>query len=197
MTINTVVSRLRNGLKEVSRDSYYTNRQLWNIALTSFLKIINQRKNIHKLDIFTKGDFEVEEVNLLENSCVPLNCIGYRVCLDDVLETKQGLVFKYIGSPDLSELFKLVSPKTYQLKLDKTKGNTNYAFFDSGYLYFNKYFPCLKISYLSKDGECVSCSKLDNKLNIPDFILDDVIKMSLQELAPLLQKQPDRVGDKS
>lgn len=197
MTIGTAISRVRNGIKEVSRDSYYTNRLLWNTLLTNYIRFLNQKPNIHSLDVFTTIDVETESVNLLENTCVPLDCWGCRIKVEDVLETKHGMVFRYITTPDRSIPFKLVSPKLFTKKADKTKGNTHYAFLEGEYLYFNKCYPCIKISYLAKDGVTTSCCKLDNALNIPDYLLDISIKGAIQDLAPSLQKPVDRTSDKN
>lgn len=195
--IGSAISRVRNGIKEVSRDSVYTNRFIWNVILSNFTRLLNQRPNIHTLDVFTSLDLDVEEVNLLESSCVPLDCKGYRVKIEDALETKHGLLFRYIATPDLSETFTLVSPKVFQLKINKTKGNTHYAFLEDEYLYLNKYYPCIKVSYLSKYGSANDCCILNNDTNIPDYLLDAAVKQAIQEIAPSLQKPTDRILDKN
>lgn len=198
MTIRELVSRCRSTLKEVNNDSYLSNRHLWQIISSVFSKYLDQRKNIYKLDLFNTINIDTEEVNLLEESCVPLNCLGCRIKLDEAMETKDGLVFRYIATPDMSKTFKLVSPKLYMLKHKKTKGNSNFAFYDNGYLYFNNCFPCLKISYLSKTGQSnEGCSVLENNINIPDYMVQDIVAGTLSEYQYFLQKPQDKSANKS
>lgn len=199
MLIRDFVSRVRNSVKEIDRDSYLSNRHIWNIATTAFLKVMNQQKrSIYKLDLFNTVDVETEKVNMLENSCVPLNCLACRFKVDDALETSKGLVFRYISTPDMSKLFKLTSPKLFQTKVKSKKGSSGYAFYDDGYIYLSECFPCMRISYLAKFGQddSDSCSVLDNEVNIPDHMLDDVVKMVLSELSVFLQIPDDRVDEK-
>ena len=135
MTIGDIISRLRNTIKEVTGDSVLTNRQLWNIAYTSFL-LYNERdkRNIYNSDIFTVVNLEKEEVNFLEDSCVPLECQTCRYALPSGAEGKNGLIYRYIATPDMSETFQLTTPEQYQIK-KKIRGNNQKFVFLVGIVY--------------------------------------------------------------
>ena len=173
-TIRTIVSRLRQSIREVSSDSNLSNRYLWNVFFTKYLKILKQNKNLMNLDIFTTIDLEPEYV---EEGCT--DCTTCRVKLDDAVIFKKGIVKKYITTPDFSGNFNLTSPKLFSLKKDN---GFLYSYYQGGYLYFNKCYPCIKISYLSMFGESNDCSTLNNKLNIPSFLIDDSVTAALQEI---------------
>lgn len=163
-----------------------------------FSKDSQSKKEKYKLDLFQVENLDTEEVNLMEDSCVPIDCMGCRIKLTDPLESGDGLVYRYLTTPDGSTPFKIVSPRIFQLKLNNTKGKTKYAFYENGYIYLSKCYPCIKIAYLSssgKDGE--TCSILDNEINISDEILADVIALSYQEFNIYLQRPIDRVANKS
>lgn len=188
MKIKEIVSRFRGTFKEFRGDTRTTSRYIWSIIWTAGLFLMEREKNLHKLDIYKTVDLETEEVNLLETSCVPLNCMGCRVKIPSTVENKNGLIYKYIASPDLSTQFKLVSPTAYQRKKKLKNTYQNYAFLDNGYIYFDKCYPCIKVSYLpdsweesisSSDG----CSKLEQNSPLPDYILYNLLRMSLEELS--------------
>lgn len=196
MNIRTIVSRLRNSVKEMGNDTYYTNRYLWNVFKTITYKLVNREKMFNNLDVFETYNLEAEIVNLLDGTCVPLDCMVSRVKIPEGIETKNGLIYKYIASPDLSKFYRLVSPNLFKIKFNKRFG---VAFREGNYLYFNDNLPCYRAGFLPSDGtsDGEGCSALDNSINLPDYLIDDGIKLALQEVYPSIQKPTDRVVNKS
>lgn len=195
MTKGDVIYRLRSSIKEHSRDSRYSNRQLWNILWTSAKKIMLRDKNkLSSQNIFTRFEFETEQVNLL-TSCVPIDCDVCRIKLPNTVESKEGLVYQYIGPPDFSKNFKIVSPQTFRNLLKTRNPGKYYGFIDSDYLYLSKCYPCVIGLLLSDD--ITGCSQLSTKAPIPDFMTDFVVREAIQELAPALTKPADIVANKN
>lgn len=195
MTKGEVIYRLRTTLKEHSRDSRYSNRFLWKVAWGTAKKIMLRDPNkLSSQDIFTRFDFKTEEVNLL-NSCVPIDCKACRIKLPTTVESKEGVVYQYIGPPDYSKNFTIVSPQTFKNKLGTRNPGKYYGFIDSGYLYMSKCYPC--VTGLILTDEITGCKQLVSKANIPDSIIDFVIKEGLQEIAPFLTKPVDIVANKN
>lgn len=191
MRVGEATSRLRNTLKEFKGDTRLTDRYLWNIIWSIGALLLNREKNLNSLDIFKTVDLETEEVNLLESSCVPLDCIGCRVKIPSKVESKYGLIYKFIATPDLSTSFKLVNPTSFTTK-SKLRGKIgNYAYMDNGYIYMDECFPCIKISYLPNDSEEAledtegnkNCSMLEKEISLPNYIMSVIFQMSLQELS--------------
>lgn len=196
MTIGDIVYRIRNTLKENSRDSRYSNRHLWSVAYGVAKKLM--LRDPHKLpnsDVFTRFEFETETVNLL-TSCVPLDCEACRIKLPSSVSSKEGLIYKFIGTPDYSQSFTVVSPESFR-RMRNLRGNPgNFAFLDSGYLYLSKCHPCIIGQFLN-DEDDTKCSRLKTKAPIPDHLFDFVVKESLQEIGITLTKPVDIVANKN
>lgn len=199
MTIREVTSRVRASLKEVYRDSYLSNCHVYNLAYTAYLKILSRsRDSIYKLAIFKTISIDTEEVDLYEDTCVPLECISCKITLPDSVDLKEGLIYQYIASPDLSTKFKIENPIIYQKKIN-TRSSTKPAYREGNTIYFSECFPCIKISYLSKEGipdEDNECSVMENVAPIPDDKITDVIGLIFQELSVFIQKPQDNAADK-
>lgn len=195
MTKGEAIYRLRSSIKEVSRDSRYSNRHLWNLLWTTAKKLMLRDKNkLSNQNIFTRFEFKTEEVNLL-TSCVPIDCNVCRIKLPDTVESKEGLVYQYIGPPDFSKNFKVVSPQTFRTLLGTRNPSKYYGFIDSGYLYLSKCYPCV-IGLMLTD-EITGCSQLNSLAPIPGYVFDYIIKEGIQELAPALTKPADIVANKN
>ena len=198
MTIREGVSRLRQDLKEVSQDSYFSDRGLWNAIFTSGVQYMERdRKNLHNLDIYTFKSFNTEEVNLYEESCVPLDCTVCRIKIPNILTLKTGMVYKSLTSPDGSIDFNITDPTSYQRKLKLLRGNKQLAFKEGDYIYLSTCLPCVKFGYVSTDLEdSNSCSRLDDEIPFPEYLLDIIFKSALQSESLAVKKPHDTIQNK-
>jgi hypothetical protein len=200
MKVREAVSRLRNVMKEHYSDSVLSNRFLWDLIKTASYQLIQREGNsIYNSSNFKCDFFDTEEVNLLENSCVPLNCLGCRFKLPETMDNKFGIVYRFLGTPDLSKQFTIVSPANFSAK-EKIRGSGNYAFIDGDYVYFKKCYPCFKFCYLHSDllaEDSTKCSKMDSEISIPNHLLEVVFRMSPESLNVFARKPYDHVTNKS
>lgn len=196
MTIGHIVYRIRNTLKENSRDSRYSNRHLWNTAFGIAKKLmLRDFQKITNSNVFTRFEFETETVNLL-SSCVPIDCEACRIKLPETIASKEGLVYKFIGTPDYSQSFTVVSPESFRRSRKLRGKKSNFAFIDSGYLYLSKCYPCI-VGLILSDDLTDGCSKLKINAPIPDHLEDFVVKETIQELGTTLTKPVDIVANKN
>ena len=199
MTNGEVISLLRNSIKEVTSDSIYTNRFLYNtLRVNAFMYLERERKSLSNLNIFTTKTIDTEEVNLYEDSCVPLDCKGCRIKLP-VISTKIGPLYKFIASADMSQEWKLVNPLSFVRK-NKMKSRYNYAYLDGDYAYFTDCPECVKVCFASSDleeGTSDSCSRLEDEFFLPDHLLTYVIQDSLRQIGALISKAQDHIQNKS
>lgn len=199
MQIKDIVSRIRNSSKEVTGDSVLRNRHIYNAFYTNALLLLEKdKRNLTKQENFKTVSLETEEVNLLENSCVPLDCMGCRVKLPKITSNKNGLVYRYISSPDKSILYKLTTPLSFQRKTKIKNNLQKYAFVDGDYLYLSECLPCIEISYLPDAMDDTGiCKILEEDVPFPDYLIDMAIKNALTELGIFIQKSQDHTTNKS
>lgn len=202
MKIKEIISRGRNMLKEYYGDSTLSARFVWNIVRTIAFQLIDREKNsIYKVNVFKYVNLDAEEVNLLESSCVPLNCMGCRIKIPKGLENKHGLIYSFLGSPDMSQNWTIVSPNNFKDK-KKLRGKGRYAYIDGDYIYFDKCLPCYKLGYIPEDLEELTtlgegCSVLELDSPIPDHLLYPVFRMAPQEFALYVQKPYNHITNKN
>jgi len=187
MLIRQIVSRLRNDIKEHTGDTVLTNRHLWNIFYTKAQLLLERdKKNIYNIDVFETASIDTEEVNELEDTCVPICKLSCRAKLPDSVEFKTGLTYRYIATADLSTNFHLVNPSSFIRKTGIQGNKQNYAYLENGYLYLSKCYPCISVSYIPKDltssDDKDTCSKLDQNTILPDYLIDGAMTAALQEL---------------
>ena len=200
MKIKTVVSRLRNTLREYHPDTRVSNRYLWNVAYTASLDLLEREKRtLHNLDIYKTISMPSEEVDIYADTCVPLECIGCRYKLPEgYSEGKNGLRYKYIATPDKSTTFHLVPPQSFQSRINIKGNNKNYSYLEGGYLYTSKCYPCIQISLLTEDGLTTEdCNILDSTSPIPDRLLNRVFQMSFSELFNMIKIPIPEIDNKN
>ena len=203
MTIGEITSRLRNILKDQFGDSRYSNRYLWNVFLTASKYLIKQDADKSRIynqtDLWQSICIKLEEVPtaICNCYCLLFDKTVYRSVdkLPKILESSDGLIYRFISSPDMSKQFTLVTPYQYQVKSRIKYNKELYVFTHDGYLYSPSVsYPLLVISAVFEDdvshlscgsqvtvsGSCGSI--LDTKISLPDYLIDAAIKMSLQEL---------------
>jgi hypothetical protein len=185
MTIRAVVARLRADINEVRGDSPFTDRHLWNAFWTSSRLILQREADSNVFrdsKAFRTINANTETVNMFEGTCVPLECAVCRVKIPKpLIGKKRGFIYNFIGSPDYHTSFSVVTPFEFSVKT-KIKGTkTNYAYIDGDYLYLSKCLPCLKIIALFEefgDSGGGGCSVLDNDVNMPDYLIENSIRMA-------------------
>jgi hypothetical protein len=203
-----IISRLRNSIKEVHADSEYSNRYLWNTVLSSAKRLIKEDADRGRIfrqsTVWDTICVEMEEVSSVYCNCfcLPYNSTVYRSKrkLPEFVEASNGLIYRFIATPDLSKEFTLVSPYQFALKSKIKYNREKYAFIHDGYLYTpNSSYPLLSVSSLFLDDisdfKCdqngpvgdgdaaVSCpTVLDLSVPLPDYMEEACIKMALQEL---------------
>lgn len=202
MTRREVVSRLRGDLNEHFGDSVIYNRHLWNDFWTASKVLIQRESDVNKLinqHIFKPYNLDTEEVNLYEGSCVPIECVACRVKLPKVIMSKTGMVYSFLGSPDMSTRIYVVNPSDFIVK-SKIKGNRAlYAFFEDDYLYFSKCMPCVKLLAVTEDSDEPTdgkCSIMDQEVGMSDYLLEGAFALAKESLMVALRKQYDVVPNK-
>lgn len=198
MTINEAVSIVRNTLKETNKDTVLRDRFIWSkIWSASKLLIYRELKNkdYSKLNIFQTYHLDTEDVNLLEESCVPDACYKCRVKISKMLELESGPVYKFIGTPDYSIKFNLTSINSAKVK-SAIKGNHEiYAYQEGDYLYFTKCYPCVVV--IGIPDVKTGCNVRESVAPIPGHLEEVVFRMAIETLTPFLQKPYDHVPNKN
>ena len=223
-TIGEVVARLRNSIKEVADDSAYSNRYLWNAYSTALKQLIKQDSVAGKLystaSAWTPICIEMEPVSSLYCNCfcLPYDVTVYRSTrkIPTFLESSDGIVYRWLATPDMSKRFVIVNPTQYQIKKKIKYNKEKYAFIHDEYLYTPDHqYPWLSLSALFQgdvtDFQCDNqgtvpeeptklqetvleggCAKrLYSKVGIPDYLEDAAIKIARAELLPLTQVRTD------
>jgi hypothetical protein len=198
-----VISRLRNSLNEVTGDSRFSNRYLWNVFLTASKDLIKQdadRGRIYsQANIWDTICIKMEPVSssLCDCICFPGECTVYRSKdkLPKFVESTDGFIYRFIGTPDLSKTFTLVSPFQYSVKRDIKYNKEKYVFLHNGYVFTPSHtYPQLLISGIFEgdtnmfkcDGSEASVGHcyhaLAQNISLNDYLVRTAIGMSLQEL---------------
>lgn len=206
-TRRTIVNRLRHDVNEHSSDSQIFNRYLWNAFWSASRLLVQREADANKLvdqDVFTSFHIETEQVNMFENTCVPIDCIACRAKLPKPLMSKSGPITSFIGSPDMSVSYTIVTPMEFTIK-SRIKGvRERYAYIDGDYIYLSKCIPCLKAVIATeqdvvpdKDGEKIACGILDTPINIPDFLIEGSLAIARENLRLALSKPYDHSANKN
>lgn len=203
MTIRETVSSLREEMKETSADSVLSNRHLWNAFWRSSRVLLQREADANKLrdqNVYDVLMVDTEEVNMFEGTCVPLDCVVCRAKIPKPLMSKSGFIYNFIGSPDLSTSYSVVSPFEFPIKA-KIKGTKEkYAYLEGEYIFFSKCVPCVKIVGLFEEFDDTDtkglCSIMDRAVNIPDYLIEGAMRMAKENLGIFLQKQQDHVPNK-
>lgn len=198
MTKREVIHRLRHDIREHSADSVLTNRHLW-AAFWNAAKLLMQRahddSSLKDQSVFETFDIDTEEYNPFDGSCVPLDCIACRAKIPAPVTSKSGMIYSYIGSPDLHTQYAVVNPQEFAIK-SKIKGTRQrYAFYENGYLHLSKCIPCLRVSMLPDVSVGNSCGVMDTVCPVPDYLIDAAIAISKENVA--ISKAYDHVADKN
>lgn len=202
-TRSEVISRLRNSIKEVTSDSKFTNRYLWNVFWTKAQLLLQRESDRARLynqsDVWQTICVKMDKVSPLLCDCLqlPMDCVVYRsrFKIPKIIEGTFGKLYRFISSADLSNFIILVTPYQYSLKQTKYS-KEKYAFIHDGYLWApNTKWSHLIISAIfgeeiNNEFKC-DCdeSTTDNcssllylNAGLPEWLIDPAITMALQEL---------------
>lgn len=230
-TKGEIISRLRITLKEMSSDTQYSNRYLWN-AFNTAAKVLIQRDADQKRKIYKTNNVwqnicvEMEPVSPILCSCIslPMDATIYRSAfrIPKTLESSFGVIYRNLSTLDNSKQLTIVSPIEYQIKSNLRYNKGGYAFFYDGYLWANTTYSNLTLSAIFEDNEndevkyedlkcnkaqCKDCGnksnanssaaaatclkRLEEEVNVPDYLVDSCLKMALQEIGSTLTKPND------
>jgi len=209
-----IISRLRNGLNEVTGDSRFSNRYLWNVFMTASRDLIKQdadRGRIYsQANMWDTICIKMQPVSSSLCDCIsfPSECTVYRSKekLPKFIESTDGFIYRFIGTPDLSKTFTLVSPFQYSVKREIKYNKEKYTFLHNGYIYTPDHtYPQILISGIfegdtnkfkcdgSEDtvGHCYH--SLAQNISLNDYLVRTAIGLSLQELMGSKQSPKDEL----
>ena len=183
-TKGEIISRLRMSIKELSSDTNYSNRYLWNVFSTASKVLIqrdaDQKRKIYKTnDIWENICIELEPVSPILCSCLslPMDSTIYRSVfkIPRLMESSFGALYRTLSTVDNSRQITLVSPLEYQIKSNLRYNKGYYAFLHDDYLWSNVKYPTLMLSAIFEgetcafkcgtEPNCVECNKGNNDLN--------------------------------
>lgn len=213
MTNRELISRVRGTLKEHQADTHLFNRHIYSILKTKLFLLIKrayeERRSLSMVSsVFQTVCVPMKAVSAIE-CCIdfPLDCQIYRSKdkLPGYVESSYGIIYKSVTSLDRSEKFTIITPYQYDIK-SKVKYNKNkYVWIENGYLYSPQAdYPMLRVTALFDDvvESCDSpetkttCSILDQQFPCPDYLIDSVASMALEELKLFKGIQYDPVPNK-
>jgi len=193
-------------MNEVTGDSRYSNRYLWNVFSTYSNTLTKEDsdkgKSYNQSNIWETICLKMKPVSISLCTCInlPVDCVLYRSEkeLPKLIESTDGFVYRFIATPDLSKDFTLVTPYTYQVRSKLKYNRTKYAFIHENRLYTpNASYSELIISGIFEEVpvgyKCneeiydvnSSCkSYIDKKITLNDYLVSTAIRMTLQELFP-------------
>lgn len=200
--IGQITSRIRGSINMVRQDSWLSDKQIYEVFLTYAQTRIRQLDEKGRLYAFSSIFETLDYVKLEECDWVEAGCTGIksyrtfrRTCdsLPMFMEGKFGPMVRSITSLDGRTPFQLTSLDNYVLisKQASFKYNTTkYCWWLNDHLYFPDVpYPAIRIEGMFQediskfkccyDDQCKP--RQEQSLNIPDYILSDIIKMTLAE----------------
>jgi hypothetical protein len=216
ITINDVVSRVRNQIKGVSQDSFVTDRMIYSFVIKNAKFLMRREDRTNKLMLFSSViqtmDFvELQEVDKVEACCTGIksDCTIKRTKdkLPIFMQGYYGPLIRSVTSLDNSERLQPIVPSSYipmsnskNFKYNKYK----YFWYLNDYLYFpNLEWDAVRIEGIFEDDisqwtcEEDSCKpRQDQLFSIPDYLLAELEGMVLKDFMVLYQIPMDQAKDK-
>lgn len=213
-TIGEAISRVRNTLKAVKEDSFFTDRQIY-FSLTKYAKTLIKREDNQFRLMKMSSIFKVlPYVELIEVDKVEAGCLGvYSGCyfrrskekLPNILDGMFGPVIRTVSSIDGTiELFR-TEPGIWASITKSTTFKYNkrvYFWYLNGYLYVpNVDWDAIRVEALFENDtplcEEEMCIPMQNQpLNIPEYLFSEVEQFVLQEFI-MTAKVPQDGSDDS
>ena len=216
MIYRELISRIRNTLKEVSKDSILTNKHIYNILRTSSIFLIKREADTKNFIYFASDLWSTTCINMIQvpsTECldIPTECTLWRSehKLPPYVESSTGLIYKSISSVDNSIGYLLSTPYIIGLKSKLKYNKTRYVWIENNYLYSYNAHPILKvIAFFERDifsnntfglnqAKVKLCSRMDETVKIPSWLVDAVVKLTIQELQLFKQLPVDVLDNKN
>lgn len=216
--IGTVISRIRNVLKNVKEDPFMTDRFIYSLILKYGATLMYRDT---KMNSFYKNNslfkeipcLELIEVDRVEACCAPVktSCTFMRSKnkLPKILNLHDGPIIRAVTSIDYSEKLHMTTPSEYILKTKSTSfkyNTTKYYWIVDGYLFVaNAMWEGVRIQAIFEESvssflcnisgrdECVM--EQDRDLDIPEYLFTEIENMIRQELFPTILLPQDGPDD--
>lgn len=217
MNKGTIISLFANSIKEVSADTVYPRRYLWNLFYTVYQTLV--KRDADNKTLYSNSEWKTYCLPLEKVSPILCTCLSYPVDCDkyiyrtkckvpSLLDSKTGPIYRFISTVDNSKEYDLVSPTVYKQKTKVRFNKAMYTFYHDGYFWFpNSEYPMILISgifneesvYFKEFLECtntntnssICTSKLQEGLTGPDYLVYPAIQMALNILFPTKGIQKD------
>lgn len=216
-----LISQVKNQLRMVNADYKISNKFIWLIIDKHVRWLIKREGEKMRL---VKNQFlfqtlkcvEVEEAPAIDDCCgIRSRCTVQRTKhkLPKLYEDGYGVVIKSVYSLDGSQEFQPISIQQYIRKLENPNSKYDkalYYYYNNGWLYFPKskikmvmvkgYFEedIAKYNHCCDDYDIDPCkTKLDEQLNLPDYLLGELLEHVIKDLIVTKQVQPDEAINKN
>lgn len=212
MTKRSIINTLRQEIKELSSDTFYSNKFLYTVLIKHAMWIVKREirsgKVYKNMSLFKSLKcIKVVESSIIDPSCpIQLECNIWRTDkrLPETWQDDYGPVIKYAMSIDDSTRFHLISKEEWinkrnspYAKWDKTK----YCIFSDGYLWFPVHNPRLinvygywidGAEFHSECGDGKKCNRyLDSEFSVPDWTIAEITSKALEQLAKVTKALPN------
>lgn len=209
MNNREIIGRVRNTLKEHSIDSVLSNKHIYNVLRTATTFLVKRDADSKNTIYNQSGLWSTICIDMIPVSAIdciscfdlPVDCEIYRskTKLPGYIETAYGVLYKSLTSVDRSEDITITTPYSYKLKKNLKYNKNKYAFIENDYLYTpNVEFPSLRFTgYLEKvpkDKE--HCTIMSQTFACPQYLIDAVVKLAVQELLQYKQLPYDNIENK-
>jgi len=216
ITINDVVSRVRNQIKAVRQDSFVTDRMIYSFVVKNAKWLMRREDKTNKLMAFSSVIQTMDFVELIEVDKVEACCTGItsdctikrtKEKLPIFMQGYYGPLIRTVTSLDNSEKVQPIISNAYipianskNFKYNKTK----YFWYLNDYLYFpDLEWDAVRIEGIFEDDiskwtcEEDSCVvRQDQTFNIPDYLLAELEGMVLKDFLAVYQIPMDQANDK-
>ena len=215
-----LISQVKNQLRMVNADYKISNKFIWLIIDKHVRWLIKREGEKMRL---VKNQFlfqtlkcvEVEEAPAIDDCCgIRSRCTVHRTKykLPKLYEDGYGVVIKSVYTLDGSQEFQPISIQQYIRKLENPNSKYDkalYYYYNNGWLYFPKskikmvmvkgYFEEDIAKYNHCDNNDIDpCkTKLDEQLNLPDYLLGELLEHVVKDLIVTRQVQPDEAINKN
>lgn len=216
ITINDVVSRVRNQIKAVKQDSFVTDRMIYSFVVKNAKWLMRREDKANKLMAFSSVIQTMDFVELIEVDKVEACCTGIKSdCtikrtkdkLPIFMQGYYGPLIRTVTSLDNSEKVQPIISNAYipianskNFKYNKTK----YFWYLNDYLYFpDLEWDAVRIEGIFEDdiskwtcNEDSCVVRQDQTFNIPDYLLAELEGMVLKDFLAVYQIPMDQANDK-
>ena len=216
ITINDVVSRVRNQIKAVRQDSFVTDRMIYSFVVKNAKWLMRREDKANKLMAFSSVVQTMDFVELIEVDKVEACCTGIKSdCtikrtkdkLPIFMQGYYGPLIRTVTSLDNSEKVQPIISNAYipianskNFKYNKTK----YFWYLNDYLYFpDLEWDAVRIEGIFEDdiskwtcNEDSCVVRQDQTFNIPDYLLAELEGMVLKDFLAVYQIPMDQANDK-